>query len=68
MSGDICTTGDIRYVGRGEAVATRKAEMDGYQVRVTARDGEYFACTRDLRADRMNFVIVDGIVWQAGPG
>lgn len=43
------------YLGLSEPQATAIAEDAGYRVRVTAREGNHFAVTRDLREDRMNF-------------
>lgn len=51
-----------RYEGRTETVATRKAQLDGYTVRVCQRDRQSFAVTRDMKRDRVNFYIRDGFV------
>lgn len=54
-----------RYAGRTEAVATRKAQLDGYVVRVSQRDRENYVEAggmRRCRRDRVNFYIRDGFV------
>jgi hypothetical protein len=50
------------YVGLTEEEATTKAETDGYTLRVVGIDGECQAITMDLREDRVNVEIVDGVV------
>jgi hypothetical protein len=50
------------YVGLTEAEATERAEGQGYSVRVVGEDGECFAITMDLRDDRVNLELADGVV------
>lgn len=57
-----------QYAGRLESVATRKAELDGFTVRVIMRDRQAFIVTRDFRTDRVNFVVRDGFVREAEVG
>ena len=52
----------------GESDAQVAAGERGLTVRVVARDGEYFAVTKDYRTDRVNFVINDGVVVKATIG
>lgn len=59
---------DCPYQGRSERIATRKAELAGYVIRVVDRDGHHFAVTRDFRKDRINFSIRDGVVRWAEVG
>ena len=54
--------------GLGESDAQVAAGERGLTVRVVARDGEYFAVTKDYRTDRVNFVINDGVVVKATIG
>lgn len=54
--------------GIGEADATAVAQDRGLFVRVVARDGEWFAVTKDYRYDRVNFVIENGVVVEASIG
>ncbi len=50
------------YLGLTEAEATAQAGADGYSLRVVGADGECFAITMDLRDDRVNVELVDGVV------
>ncbi len=59
---------DCPYAGRAERVATRKAQLDGYEVFIASRDGNHFVRTQDFRTDRINFAIVDGFVRSAEVG
>jgi hypothetical protein len=54
--------------GLGESDAQVAAEVRGLIVRVVARDGEYFAVTKDYRTDRVNFEIVKGVVVKVSIG
>lgn len=51
--------------GLEQAVATKKCLDDGLTVRIIEIDGEKMVCTRDLRFDRMNLAIEDGLVFRA---
>lgn len=55
-------------IGLSEQSASEGAELFGYSVRVTERDGEAFAVTLDYRTDRINVVITDGVVTSASIG
>lgn len=59
-------TDDI--VGLVEDEARKAAAEEGFTVRITRRDGESFVVTRDLRADRVNFNIENGVVVCASVG
>jgi hypothetical protein len=50
------------YVGLTEAEAEEKATADGLQLRVVGTDGECAAITMDLREDRVNVELADGVV------
>jgi hypothetical protein len=50
------------YVGLSLDDATERAEGQGFSVRVVGEDGECFAITMDLRDDRVNLELVDGVV------
>ena len=50
------------YVGLSVDDATERAEGQGFSVRVVGEDGECFAVTLDLRDDRVNLELVDGVV------
>jgi hypothetical protein len=54
--------------GLGESDAQVAAGVRGLIVRVVARDGEYFAVTKDYRTDRVNFEIVQGVVVKVSIG
>jgi hypothetical protein len=51
-----------------ESDAEAAAGELGLTVRVVARDGEFFAVTKDYRTDRVNFVIENGVVIKASIG
>ena len=51
-----------------ESDAATAAEERGLTLRVVARDGEYFAVTKDYRTDRVNLVIDNGVVVGANIG
>jgi predicted outer membrane protein len=64
-TGDACLgAGDAveGYEGLTEEEAAAKAEADGLQFRVVGTDGVCAAITMDLREDRVNVEIVDGVV------
>ncbi|MGA9278649.1 hypothetical protein [Ilumatobacter sp.] len=50
------------YVGLDEADAQAAADSDGLDLRVVGEDGECFAITMDVREDRVNIELVDGVV------
>jgi hypothetical protein len=50
------------YVGLTEEEAAAKAEEDGLQLRVVGIDGACQPATMDLRDDRVNVDLVDGVV------
>ncbi|MDW3214746.1 MAG: hypothetical protein R8G01_12150 [Ilumatobacteraceae bacterium] len=50
------------YVGLDEAEAQELANSEGLTMRVVGRDGECDAITLDLRDDRVNVDLVDGVV------
>jgi hypothetical protein len=50
------------YVGLTEQEATDRAADEGYSIRVVGADGECFAITLDLRDDRVNVELADGVV------
>jgi hypothetical protein len=52
-------------VGRTEDEATAAADDQGWSVRVVARDGAAQVRTEDLREDRVNLVVEDGVVTAA---
>lgn len=52
-------------IGATEDLAKQKCGANGFTYRITRRDGTYFVCTRDVRADRMNLHIEDGVVVEA---
>ena len=52
-------------VGLTEAAATVMVEQLGFTLRVVARDGETFMVTRDYRSDRVNVMVVAGVVTDA---
>jgi hypothetical protein len=60
--------GIAALVGMTEADAIAVIEEQGWTSRISARDGEYFALTMDMRADRVNLEIVDGLVTVATIG
>lgn len=64
--GELPSAPDV--IGMAESGATVVIERAGFTVRVVARDGETFMVTRDLRADRVNVVVVAGVVTDAYMG
>jgi len=58
----------FRFVDLPEEQATLTAEEMGFVVRVVERDGEQYNVTADLRSDRVNFVITQGVVTEAKVG
>ncbi len=50
------------YVGLEEAAAGEAADAAGVPWRVIERDGEPLAATQDYNAERVNFVVEDGVV------
>lgn len=55
-------------VGQKTAAATKAAEDAGYTVRIVEVDGVPRAVTADLRPDRINLTIEDGVVTKATAG
>jgi hypothetical protein len=53
------------FVGLGERQAADLAAARGMHIRVAVRDGESFALAMNLRTDRVNLVINDGVVEEA---
>jgi hypothetical protein len=50
------------YVGLTEPEAEARAEADGLTTRVVAADGMAFVITADLRPDRLDLMVFDGVV------
>lgn len=48
--------------GLSESDATAAAAQKGFVVRIVARDGEWYPVTKDYRLDRVNFVVINGVV------
>lgn len=57
-----------RLVGMPEEDATKLVETHHMRTRVTFRDGNALIVTADLRTDRVNLSVVDGVVTQARVG
>lgn len=55
-------------VGMTEEEALNALVYSGYNVRVRGRDDQRFMGTFEVRSDRMNLTIVDGIVIKASIG
>lgn len=55
-------------IGLPEADAVAAVEAAGFEARIVARDGEYFAVTADYRVDRVNLEIVDEVITAASIG
>jgi hypothetical protein len=51
-----------------EEEATNKANENGYDVRITQRDGNGYMITCDFRLNRVNFHIENGLVTKATTG
>jgi hypothetical protein len=58
----------LAYVGLSEEEALRKAEAEGRPIRVVARDGAELTLTADFVEDRVNLVVVAGVVADARLG
>jgi len=56
------------YLGLTEEAALKQADAEGRPARVASRDGEQLALTADYLADRVNLVIVGGVVTDAKLG
>ena len=54
--------------GLSEADATAAAAQKGFTVRIIARDDEWYPVTKDYRLDRINLVVVNGVVVDATIG
>lgn len=52
----------VDYIGLTQAEADDRAQAAGLTTRVVAADGMDFAVTMDLRPDRLNLVLFDGLV------
>jgi len=62
-------TADVsRFVGMKLDEATKLAEDRDLLVRITARDGEFFFVTADIRTDRVNFTVERDTVMTADIG
>jgi hypothetical protein len=57
-----------QLVGKTEAEAGRLIKENDMKVRVTMKDGDYFIITQDLRFDRVNLHIKEGLVVSAKIG
>lgn len=64
MSDDVAAS----LIGLSEERAVEVAKEQGFEVRVTERDGESFPVTADYRMDRVNVSIAEGVVVQASVG
>lgn len=64
VSDDVATS----LIGLPEERAVEVAKEQGFEVRVTERDGESFPVTADYRMDRVNVSIADGLVVTASIG
>lgn len=53
------------FLGMSEEAAKIAITDLGFRVRVVMRDGSPFMVTQDLRMDRVNLTIADGIVTEA---
>ena len=51
-----------QLLGLPEAEATRVAMVNGWQVRIAARDGEFFMLTKDYSSNRVNLNVENRIV------
>jgi hypothetical protein len=58
----------VRYTGAALEVAQRRAAADGFSSRIVMIDGEGQMVTDDYRLDRLNFVVVDGVVTDVSVG
>jgi hypothetical protein len=59
---------ESEFTGRTLEIATKKAEDDGFTIRIVEKDGQMFMLTMDFRADRINFRIRNNIVTAAYGG
>lgn len=57
-----------QYGQYSEAEAREAATADGYNVRITRRDAEYYVVTADYQPDRVNFEIENNRVVAANFG
>ncbi|MGH9112109.1 MAG: hypothetical protein ACRDZN_07425 [Acidimicrobiales bacterium] len=58
----------VAYIGLTEAEAETQAQSEGLTTRVVATDGMDLAVTMDLRPDRLDLMLFDGVVVAAQPG
>lgn len=59
---------DADFVGLSEKDAEALAGKRGLKHRVVEREGEMLPATRDLRQDRLNFIVKDGKVTKVSRG
>ena len=57
-----------QYFGITEDEAIALAEIEQRELRVVARDGEFFTVTEDFRPTRVNVEIIDGVIVNAFSG
>ena len=55
-----------KYLGLSLEEAERKAKEDGLETRITKEDGCSYFITMDIREDRINFEVEEGIVKDVG--
>jgi hypothetical protein len=56
------------YLGKTLDEAKKYAEDGGFQVRVVENDGKSFMITADVKGDRINFVVRNGVIAAAYGG
>lgn len=56
------------YIGLAYKEAIKLAVKNGVKHRLACKDGESYMLTQELKPDRINFTIVDGVVISAEIG
>jgi hypothetical protein len=59
---------DVNCIGMKKEDALVLIEKCGFVARITKEDGEDYLLTMDLRDDRLNLVVVGGVVVEASRG
>ena len=68
MSTHLYDIGSLLCIGLSEEEATVKLKADGWTVRTIVRDKEVIYKTDDIRGDRVNLEVMDGIVFEISVG
>jgi hypothetical protein len=68
MSTHLYDINTLYCIGASEKEATEKLTADGWKVRTIVRDDEEIIVEDDLRGDRVNLEVMNGIVFEISIG